>query len=180
MTRSSAGSATQNEPAMPSTTAAAVCTTAAIKQQRRPPPAPPRCDAHDLIPGHRRQGDGGRDYADDPHRIALEQVQQIGLRRIERPAEKAQLESRGEHEEAEGPLPPAERDSGPCVLRDLRRQLARRDGPGREADIVHHDEGHREDRDEQNRTKDVRDAEVDLPQEPAADRPDEHRSARHL
>ena len=98
------------------------------EQQRRPPPAPPRCDAHDLIPGHRRKGDGGGDHADDPHRIALEQVQQIGLRRIERPAEKAQLESRGEHEQSEGPLPPAERDSGPCVLRDLRRQLAQ---PGR-------------------------------------------------
>ena len=180
MTRSSAGSATQNEPAMPRTTRRHRLHDRGREQQRRPPPAPPRCDAHDLIPGHRREGDGRRDHADDPHRIALEQVQQIGLRRVERPAEKAQLESRGEHEQSEGPLPPAESDSGPRVLRDLRRQLASRDGPGREADIVHHDEGNHEDRDEQNRTKDVRDAEVDLPQKPTADRPDEHRGARHL
>jgi len=150
------------------------------EQQCRPPPAPPRCDAHNFVPGHRRQGYGGRDHADDPHRIALEQVEQIGLRRVERPAEEAELESRGEHEQTERPLPPAESDSCARILRDLRRQPARRHGPGREADIVHHDERNDEHRSEQNRPKDVRDAEVDLPQESTHDRAHEHRRARHL
>ncbi len=150
------------------------------EEQRRSPLAPPSCDADDLVSGHRREGYGGRDHADDPHRIAIEQVEQIGLRRVERPAEEAKLESGSEHEQSKWPLPPAERDSCPRILRDLRWQLACGDGAGREADVVHHDERHDEDSDEQNRPNDVRDAEVDLPEKPTADRADEHRGARHL
>ncbi len=133
-----------------------------------------------MIADDRRQRDARRHDAGDPDGVAHEQVEEVRLRGVERPAEKAHLEKPGEHQESQRGLTPPEEDAGSGVVRDFGRQPPNRNTTWREADVVHHEERDREDGREQDRTHEVRDAQVDLPEQPSTDGPGQHRGSRHL
>ena len=153
---------------------------AAPRRSVRPPPAAPREHLDELVAGDRRERDRRRDEPGDPDRVAFEQVEQVRLRGVERPREEPRLHERREHQEAQRGLRRTEVDARAGVARDLPGQLASRDPTRREAEVVHHDPGDDEDGHEEHGADDVRQREVDLAEQPAADRPDEHRRTRDL
>ena len=132
------------------------------EEERRPPPAAPREHLDELVAGDRRERDRRRDEPGDPDRVALEQVEQVRLRGVERPREEPRLHERREHQEAQRGLRPTEVDARAGVARDLPGQLASRDATRREAEVVHHDPGDDEDGHEEHGADDVRQREVDL------------------
>ncbi len=150
------------------------------KQQRRPPSAPTREDVDHLVAGDRRERDCRGDEPCDPDCVAVQQLEEIRLRGVERPHEEAELDGRRQHQQAERSLAPAECDALAGVPDDGGRKLREGDPPRLVPDVVHDDVGDAEDDDEQTGADEVRDREIELPEEAAADRPREHRDAGDL
>ena len=149
-------------------------------QERRPAATAAREDVDQLVAGDRREGDAAEHEARDPDGVAVEKIEQVGLGRVERPGEEAELDTRREHQQPERALPPAERDARPGIRvtsPGSSRAVTRR---GVKAEIEHHGVRDAEDGDEQHRPHDVRDREVDLAEQPSGHRADEHRRARDL
>ncbi len=121
------------------------------------------------------------DNPGDPDGVAVQEFQEVRLPGVPGPHEHAALDSARDHDEPEGTIPPPEPDAGRSYSVCLSRKCAPRDRLRLETDVVHPEEREDKEKQQEHRTHDEGNREVDLTKQPSPDCAHQHRcAADHL
>jgi len=141
------------------------------EEKSRSPTTVASKDLDEAVARDHRQGQQCCHHTGNPDGVALEEFEEVRLPCVPGPHEEAGL---CDHDQPQRTASPPVADSRYSQCIRLCRERRPRDLSGLEADVVHSKEGEYEEYEEESRADDEGECEVDLAEQSATDRPDEH------